>query len=31
MDNNKIKFNNLINLINATENLEYHNFINYSH
>jgi len=29
MDNNKIKFNNLINLINATENLEYHNFINY--
>ena len=29
MDQNKIKFINLINLINATDNLEYHNFINY--
>ena len=29
MDNNKIKFDNLINLINENDKLEYHIFINY--
>lgn len=29
MDNNKIKFNNLINLINTNDKIEYHVFVNY--